>query len=78
MVIIGLLALIRLSSLLGQSGWRNDLGEAFPSACGDWAEAQGCTRVTLEEAGCTRPDKIEQENSIVFPAKDNSPNFIYG
>ena len=76
-VTIWLLGFVRLVSLFMRIRWRNDLDGVFPSACGDWAIGDGCTRVTLRDAGCTRPGDIVSENSLVFPLKDNSPNFMY-
>ena len=62
----GLLASLRFYALVAQSGWRNGLGSSFPAACGDWAINAGCTRVSLDSAGCTRPIDIPTENSLVF------------
>ena len=46
-VCLGLLAFARLFALCRRTSWRSDLDGAFPTACGSWAEANGCTRVTL-------------------------------
>ena len=71
-VLIGLFALARLLSLVMRASWRDDLDGKFPEACGDWAADMGCTRVTLEKAGCTRPEEIVDENSLVFPISTES------
>ena len=66
MVFVGTMVFSRLISLLRRIRWRNDLGNEFPEACGDWAENRGCTRVTLNEDGCTRAEDIAMENSLIF------------
>ena len=38
----------------------------FPSSCASWSEAEGCTRITLQNATCTRPEDIPSDFSIVF------------
>ena len=48
-VFIGILAFVRLVSLLRRVRWRNDLDGKFPSDCGDWAKKCGCTRVVLDK-----------------------------
>ena len=65
-VFIGTLAFVRMIALFRRIKWRNSLDDTFPTACGDWAIEHGCTRVTLEQAGCTRPRDIATSNSIVF------------
>ena len=64
--IIGFLAFIRLFSLFRRIQWRKELGANFPSNCGSWAEADGCTRITLDKSGCVRQFDIPTENSILF------------
>ena len=59
------LAFARLMALWRRKHWRMDQNK-FPSACGSWAEANGCTRITLDEAGCVRPIDILTENQIIF------------
>ena len=56
----------RLISLFRRVTWRNDLDGAFPAACGSWAQEHGCTRVTLDSAGCTRQKEISKNNSLIF------------
>lgn len=65
-VLIGTMSFVRLVSLFRRIKWRNDLDDQFPTACGNWSESHGCTRVTLESAGCTRPEEITKENSLIF------------
>ena len=65
-IVVGLLGFTRLFALCRRMEWRNDLGDRYPTACGDWAESDGCTRIALPKDECTRSDKIPSENSIVF------------
>jgi len=65
-VLIGTMGFLRLVGLLRRVLWREDLGDNFPSACGDWSEAHGCTRVTLLNSGCERVEDISGSNSIIF------------
>lgn len=65
-VFIGTLAFVRMIALFRRISWRNDLDGAFPTACGSWAAKNGCTRVTLEESGCTRQKSIPSQNSLIF------------
>ena len=60
------MSFVRLVSLFRRIEWRNDLDDKFPTACGSWSEEHGCTRVTLEKAGCTRPEEITKDNSLIF------------
>lgn len=70
-VAIGLLGFNRLFALCRRVQWRNDLGDNFPTACGSWAEADGCTRIELSNDQCVRSSEIPSENSIVFPATES-------
>ena len=96
-VSVGLLGFARLFVLCRRMEWRNDLVSdtmssifhnnpalfGFPTACGDWAEADGCTRIDAIATGktqtdpyvfqgCVRPKEIPDENTIVFsPTKDD-------
>ena len=56
--------------------WRNDLNGEFPSACGDWAEKCGCTRVELAAASCTRPGDIKKDNTIVFVVGEDNDRML--
>ena len=47
----------------------------FPSGCAYWTEADGCTRVTIEKAGCVRPGQIVSEKSVVFSYSDPQSTF---
>ena len=64
--ILGTMSFARLISLFRRVKWRNDLDGQFPEACGSWAQEHGCTRVTLESSGCTRPKEISKNNSLIF------------
>ena len=68
---VGVLGSVRLISLSMRTSWRTDLGSTFPTACGSWAAGNGCTRVTLEKDGCTRPDKISTENGLIVSSTDD-------
>ncbi len=70
-VFVLLLGAVRIIALTDHIHWRESVNGVFPTACGDWAEADGCTRITLEESGCTRPLEIPTENSIVFETADD-------
>ena len=70
-VFVAILGIVRIIALTDRMHWRDTVDGVFPQACGDWAEANGCTRITLEESGCTRPLEIPTENSIVFETADD-------
>ena len=70
-IFVGFLAIIRIIALTSRMSWRESVNGNFPTACGDWAEANGCTRISLYETGCTRPESIPTENSIVFATSDD-------
>ena len=65
-IIMGLVAFARLLSLCMRMEWRNDLGSKFPDSCGDWAESDGCTRISLYKDGCTRAKSIPDKYSIMY------------
>ena len=69
-VLVGLLAIVRITALSIHSGWRSDLdsdgGLLFPQECGSWAESDGCTRIELSQDGCVRPKDITTDNSIII------------
>ena len=69
--LVSILAGVRLFSLTLRAPWRKGLDGAFPEACGSWALKDGCTRVALSAAQCTRPEDITTENSIVFNTDDD-------
>ena len=71
-VLVSFLAVIRIAALSSRSGWRSDQGSSFPEACGSWAEANGCTRVTMKQDGCIRPEKIVSENSLILPTGNDA------
>ena len=61
------LAFVRMIALFRRIKWRKDLeSDEFPTACGSWAEDNGCTRVTLNKAGCVRTKSLTTDNSVVF------------
>ena len=55
-----------------RTGWRNDLGTTFPSACGSWAEAMGCTRIMLEKNSCVRAKQIPEQNTLILNSDDDN------
>ena len=63
---ISTMAVLRLVCLFRRIEWRNNLNGEFPAACGDWASEHGCTRVTLDAAGCHAEGSIPSQNSLVF------------
>ena len=71
-IFIGLLAFVRLCSLLYRIRWRNDLDGNFPSDCGDWAKKCGCTRVLLDKDQCVREDEIPSRYTIAFNVGEES------
>ena len=75
-VIVASFAVIRIFAFSMRSGWRSDLGSSFPDACGSWAIDSGCTRISLYENSCTRPESITTENAIVL--KSNNDQLING
>ena len=56
----------RIASLRRRHYWRKsaEAGNIFPGACGVWAAANGCTRITMND--CTRPGSIPTDQSILF------------
>ena len=49
--------------------WREAViasGNPFPDACGDWAAADGCTRLVLETDGCVKTGDLPEEYDIMF------------
>ena len=63
---VGTLVFVRFVSLFRRISWRKGLNGEFPAACGSWAASNGCTRVVLEESGCTRAQNIPNDYTIVF------------
>ena len=57
------MALLRLASLTIHGDFRKniDTSDTFPSACGSWAAANGCTRLTLQASGCVRQDSPDYD-----------------
>lgn len=66
-----MLAFVRVYALCDHMGWRSNVEGQFPTNCGYWAIDNGCTRVSLEQSGCTRPLGIVTENSVIFQTKDD-------
>ena len=77
-IFIGLLAFVRLCSLLYRIRWRNDLDGNFPSDCGDWAKKCGCTRVVLDKDQCVRTDDISTNYAIAFNVGENDDRVLNG
>lgn len=65
-VILCGMCLARTVCLFRRSTWRAQLDGKFPEACGDWAAAQGCTRVEILEGYCVRPEDIVTDNTIII------------
>ena len=65
------MVIIRLSSIFSRQAWRSDLNGEFPSACGDWAIKDGCTRVAATKDECTRSKDIVSQNSVIFQTSDD-------
>ena len=63
---IALFGILRISDLFRREKWRNNLNNEFPDACGSWSVPNGCTRVTLDQAGCERVGSIPEKNSLIF------------
>lgn len=63
----------RIVVLFRRISWRNSLDGQFPSACGSWAEAKGCTRVVLDQSGCVRAESIPQDNTIIIDTVLDKP-----
>ena len=66
LIFITLMSFLRLFSVFMHMKWRSDLYGEYPTACGDWAVDNGCTRVQLEGEGCVRAKDIVTENSVIF------------
>mmetsp|Transcript_34746 Transcript_34746/g.45714 ORF Transcript_34746/g.45714 Transcript_34746/m.45714 type:complete len:80 (+) Transcript_34746:339-578(+) len=63
---IAIMAFLRVLSLTMHSGWRSELGDAFPEDCGSWAKDDGCTRIEAHADRCVRPEIIPDQFEIVF------------
>ena len=73
LILIFFLALLRFKALVNHSEWRESLQGDFPSACGEWAERCGCTRLTplTPESDVRIGDLLEQYNTIEFIDRDS-------
>ena len=69
-VMLFLLTFLRIFVLCRRTEWRSDLNDEFPTECGEWAAAAGCTRLVMEKesmkGGCVKTGDLASEYEIVF------------
>ena len=66
------MSIFRLVCLTAHLDWIQEHNDKFPSACGDWAEDYGCTRILLEKDQCVSfkgSPSIVSETEIIFKIK---------
>ena len=66
------MSIYRLINLTAHYDWVQEHSNKFPSACGDWAEERGCTRILLEKDQCVSfkgSPSIVSETEIIFKIK---------
>ena len=69
-VMLFLLTFLRIFVLCRRTEWRGELNDEFPTECGPWAAAAGCTRLVMQkesaEDGCVKTGDLASEYAIVF------------
>ena len=66
MLIIFAMAVMRAVSLTVHMSWFKEHESSFPTACPDWANEIGCTRVTLDQNDCVNVGNIPEQRQIIF------------
>ena len=77
-LLLAFFAYLRICTLSKHKDWRDnviDSSDPFPTACGDWAAKDGCTRLVLEADGCAKTGNLREEYDIMFnvsiPSRSN-------